>query len=133
MKDELFNKIDKEILLKLSSEGSDFLNSFLEENGYDLQEIKDLSTKAYKKESFMMRAQQNFEKDQRLLELASEKIKEAINENLDKPIAFLKSLITENRLGVQYRNLDKLSVDDIRDIIKDQNLIELLEMLDKDE
>ena len=131
MKDEIFHNIDKEILSKLSKEGSGFLDSFLEEQGYDLDEIQKVSLKAFKQQSFLIKGELNHEKDKRLLEKASDQLRIAISENLDKPVAYLKRLILENKLGVQYRNLEKLSIDDIKEIIKDQNLLELLELLDK--
>lgn len=91
------------------------------------------SEKAFKQQSFLLKAKLNYHKDQILLSKASEGLVNAISENLEKPIAYLKGLILGNRLGVQYRNLDKLGIEEIKDIIKDQNLLELLEMLDEEE
>ena len=49
-----------------------------------------------------------------------------------KPVAYLNSLIRENRLTVQYNNLDKLSEKEIEEIIKDQNLVEIIEFLENE-
>ena len=57
----------------------------------------------------------------------------AINKGLEKPIAYLNNLIKENQLVVQYNKLDKLSSDEIKEIIKDQNLIEIIELLENEQ
>jgi len=42
-------------------------------------------------------------------------------------------LIANNQFQVQYRNLDNLGIDEIKEIIKDQNLLEILEQLENDQ
>ena len=49
--------------------------------------------------------------------------------NIEKPIAILKQFIQENSSLGLYRNLDKLSKENIVEIIKDKNLMQLLERL----
>lgn len=133
MKDKMFENINKNVLKRFSEEGADFLDSYLENEGYDLNDIKSISNKCYKKQNFLIRGQLAYERDRKLLERVSENLQGAIDQNLEKPIAYLKNLIQTNQLGVQYRNLDKLSLDEIRDMIKNQNLIELLEMLENED
>ena len=133
MKRDLLNDIDKAMLKAASEDGSSFLDEFLEEEGHDLSKIKVASEKAFKQQSFLLKGKLNYAKDQILLSKVSDQFVNAISANLEKPIAYLKALILENRLGVQYRNLEKLGVDEIKDIIKDQNLLELLEMLDEED
>jgi len=45
----------------------------------------------------------------------------------------LKQLIQEKTSFALYRNLDKLSNEDIIEIIKDKNLVELLEQLEEND
>jgi hypothetical protein len=80
----------------------------------------------------LLKSQINEQKDFKLLEKASLMLNEAIKENIEKPISYLKSLIQNNQFKVQYRNLENLSLDEIKEIIKDQNLLELLEKLDNE-
>lgn len=133
MKDKMLDDINRNVLKKISTEGAEFLDTFLEDEGFDLNEIKSRSNKCYKKQSFLIRGQLSYERDKNLLERVSKDLQEAIDNNLDKPIAYLKNLIQSNQLGVQYRNLDKLSIDEIRAMIKNQNLIELLEILENED
>jgi len=68
----------------------------------------------------------------KLLLKATESFQNAINNGLEKPIAYLNNLIKKNQLVVQYNKLDKLSSDEIKEIIKDQNLIEIIELLENE-
>ena len=47
-----------------------------------------------------------------------------------KPIASLKKLIEAKELSVQFRNLDKLTEEEIKEIIKGKNLVDLMDELD---
>lgn len=51
---------------------------------------------------------------------ASLLLQKAIEENIDKPVNYLKNLIQNNQFQVQYRNLENLNIDEIKEIIKDQ-------------
>lgn len=133
MHKKVFNKIDKAILSSEIESDDSMFNAFIREENFDELKINDISEKNFKKMSFLLKATINEEKDIRLLEKASSLFKEALNKNLDKPISFLKDLLETNQFSVQYRNLDKLSIENIKDIIKDQNLIELIEKLEEDE
>lgn len=75
----------------------------------------------------------NKQKDINLLEKASLMLQQAIEENIDKPVSYLKNLIQNNQFQVQYRNLESLTIDEIKEIIKDQNLLELLEKLENED
>jgi len=65
-----------------------------------------------------------------LLSLAV-KFQEAILLNIEKPVSMLKQMISQNTSLALYRNLDQLSKEDIIEIIKEKNLVELLEQLDE--
>jgi Mg/Co/Ni transporter MgtE len=81
---------------------------------------------------FFVRAQANKQRDQRLLALA-EKFREAVEKNIDRPIAILKQIIQGESSLAFYSNLDKLTKEDIVEIIKDKNLVELLEQLENND
>ena len=49
-----------------------------------------------------------------------------------KPIAYLKQLMSENQSLALYHNFEKLSKEDIQAIIKDKNLIDIIEQIEKD-
>ena len=70
------------------------------------------------------------EKTDSLLDTIVSKFQDAIEKNIDKPIASLKKLIEEKELSVQFRNLDKLTEEEIKEIIKGKNLVDLMDELD---
>ena len=87
----------------------------------------------YKRQSFLLKGMINKQKDINLLEKASLMLQQAIEENIDKPVSYLKNLIQNNQFQVQYRNLESLTIDEIKEIIKDQNLLVLLEKLENED
>lgn len=127
MNEEVKNKIDKALF--------DF---YLEADGESIRESlkgaiqnPDEYAKRKKQIIFMARAAFNKKRDEQLLALVN-KFQDAILNNIEKPIAILKQLIqTSPSFSLSlYRNLDKLSRENIIEIIKDKNLIELLEQLE---
>ena len=100
---------------------------------YNIEEINAFSQKLYKRQSFLLKGLINKQKDVSLLEKASLMIQKALEEKIDKPINYLKNLIQNNQFQVQYRNLENLTIDEIKEIIRDQNLLELLEKLENED
>lgn len=94
-------------------------------------EIIDLEEYNRKKKqiAFLARAKVYKKQNEYLLELVN-KFQDAILLNIERPIAILKQIIQENPSFALYRNLEKITKEDIIEIIKDKNLIELLEQLD---
>ena len=70
--------------------------------------------------------------NEHLLDLA-EKFQHAIKANIENPISILKQLIQGNPSFALHRNLDKLSKEEIIEIIKDKNLVQLLEQIEENE
>lgn len=132
MKNSIIKKIDKVIISQALENDFDSIDSELEILGYSIDEINAFSQKTYKRQSFLLKGLLNKQKDINLLEKASLLIHKAIEENVDRPISYLKSLIQNNQFQVQYRNLENLTIDEIKEIIKDQNLLELLEKLENE-
>ena len=133
MKKELITKMDDYMLSSLRSGDSSAIDSFLESNGYDLEDINNRAYKSFKQISFSMGGQINLQRDEILLEKVAKYFQEAISKNIDKPISYLKNLVASNQLAFGHRNLDKLTSDEIKELIKDHNLLEILEKLENDE
>ncbi|WP_177734009.1 hypothetical protein [Flavobacterium inviolabile] len=133
MKNNFIKKIDKAIISQIIEGDSSTYDEILKEEGFDIKEIETYALKNFRKHSFLLKAHINKQRDTDLLEKASALLQNAISKNIDKPISYLKSLIANNQFQVQYRNLDSLGIDEIKEIIKDQNLLELLEQLENDQ
>lgn len=130
MKNNFINKIDNALISQIIEGDYSAYDSILLEQGYDLNLIESHSRKNFKKQAFLLKGMMNKQKDIMLLEKASNLLREAIEKNIDKPISYLKGLIENNQFQVQYRNLENLDIEEIQEIIKDQNLLELLEKLE---
>lgn len=105
----------------------------LSDYGVNLDENLERQNKLIKQLKFKLRSSINEEKFDALLIRATESFQEAIVKGLEKPVAYLNTLIKENRIAVQYNNLEKLSTEEIKEIIKDQNLIEIIELLENEQ
>lgn len=133
MKSNFIKKIDKVIINQTLENDFTSLNAELESLEYNIDEINNFSEKMYKRQSFLLKGIINKQKDINLLDKASLMLQQAIEENIDKPVSYLKNLIQNNQFQVQYRNLESLTIDEIKEIIKDQNLLEFIEKLENED
>lgn len=128
--EKLKEVIDKGIIESHISGDIKDIRRSLSEYGVDLEENDQRKIKLIKQLKFKLKASINETRNSELLQRAVESFQDAIAKGLDKPIAYLNTLIKENRVAVQYKNLDKLDEKEIKEIIKDQNLIEIIELLE---
>lgn len=133
MKSNFIKKIDKVIINQTLENDFTSLDAELESLEYNIDEINNFSEKMYKRQSFLLKGIINKQKDINLLDKASLMLQQAIEENIDKPVSYLKNLIQNNQFQVQYRNLESLTIDEIKEIIKDQNLLEFIEKLENED
>lgn len=130
--DKLKKIIDKGITENYLYGNINDIRQNLSDYNVNLDDNRVRQNKMIKQLKFKLRSTINKEKNENLLLKATESFQEAINKGLEKPIAYLNNLIKENQLVVQYNKLDKLSPDEIKEIIKDQNLIEIIELLENE-
>lgn len=131
--DKLKEKINKGITESyLHSDIKDVRES-LSNYGVDLDKNAKRQNKLIKQLKFKLRSSLNEEKYDLLLNKATESFQNAIEKGLEKPVAYLNALIRDNKVRVQYNKLEKLSTDEIKEIIRDQNLIEIIELLENEQ
>lgn len=128
MSREIKNKIDDALFNFYLEADKDTIKDSLQESIHNLVEYE----KKKKKILFLAKATANKRHNESLLQLVS-KFQEALLLNIEKPIAILKQLVQGNPSFALYRNLDKISKEDIIEIIKDKNFVELIEQLEEDE
>ena len=109
---------------------SDIIKKYLGE--YEIEENNSAQKEVLlKRIKFLAKATLNKQKDNQLLAIAI-KYKAAIEKNIDKPLQFLRNLMA-SKVSASYNNsLDKLTQEEIIELIKDQNLVNLLDQLDQD-
>jgi uncharacterized protein YaaW (UPF0174 family) len=128
-KNPIIRNIDKAFVDFLKSGDDDYVNSYLEENGENLYKLEERGNLLYKRISFLSKAKQQSKENEELLLKVAQKFKAAILKNQDKPIATLRQIIQNNPQAIRARNLDKLDEEDIKELIKGLNLVEILNTL----
>jgi len=125
----LHEKIYDTFLYDIKNGDTELANDLLTELGYDVKEINTKAEKIYKRQSFKIKANIQKQKNDILLEKATKLVQHSIQKNEERPLAYLKEMIQQNRVQVNYRNLEKLSHQEIKQILKDVNLVDLLDQL----
>lgn len=128
MSEERKNVIDEALFNFCLEADKEIIQNSLEENIEDM----DAYEKKRKKLVFMLTAGANLNTNNQLVETAN-KLHNAVVEGIEKPIAMLKEMIQNRPSFALYRNLDQLTPENITEIIKDQNLVDLLEKLEDEE
>ncbi len=129
----LKDKIDKGITEFYLNSDIELIKKSLEEEGVDVaKESADISN-FLKRLRFTEVAMSTQKSNQILLDRIVGKFQDAINKNLEKPIATLINLVETKQMSIQFRNLDKLTPDEIKEIIKGKNLVDLMDELDNEE
>lgn len=128
MSNNIKNRIDDALIAFYKEVDKGALADMLKDDVSDI----DAYNKKKKQLVFLARAKAQKERNDNLLKLVS-KFQQAIEANIEKPVAMLKQFIQGNASLALYRNLDKLSKEDIIEIIKDQNFVQLIEELENDE
>lgn len=98
---------------------------------HDIGDIEEYNKKRNKL-IFMLKAKAKKQANDALIEKVLNYFEDAIHKNTAKPIAYLKQLMSENQSVALYHNFDKLSKEDILLIIKDKNLIDIIEQIERD-
>lgn len=128
MSNEVKNKIEDALFNFYLDASKETISESLKSHILDEKEYAKKKAKLI----FLTKATANKIHNEHLLELV-DAFQKAIQLNIERPVAILKQLVQSQGSLALYRNLDKLSKEDIIEIIKDKNLIELLDQLDQNE
>ena len=105
----------------------------LQEEGVDIEKEGKQIEQFVKRIKFTNKAQAHSKKTTELINKLVTQFSEGIERDLEKPIATIKRLIAEKEMQVQFRNLDNLTPEEIKEIIKGKNLVDLMDELDNDD
>ena len=114
-----FREVDSQTIREILQETSPDINSYMNKRNRAIAKI-----------TFLAKAATNKQRDSELLKLARG-FKEAIEKNIDKPIQFLRDIMGQKAAAAFNSSLDKLSQEEIIELIRDQNLVNLLDQLDQ--
>lgn len=122
--------IDNGIIEFYINNSVDDVVSMAKEEGFDPDLNADKRAKLAKLLRFKAQASLNKVTSQPLLERAERIMAELVENYVGKPISELKNLLQNKGLQVQFRNIDKLDEASIRDMLRDIDLLQLIEKLE---
>jgi uncharacterized protein YaaW (UPF0174 family) len=131
-REDFFERFDEAYEELLMYDG-DEARAFLVEEGYDLEAGFLIRKKISKKLEFKLTALYNRQKDESLLEKAYEKLQVFISKNRELAGDELKILLQKAAPAYQFRNLEKLDDDGIRELLTEVDLVKFIEDLDNEE
>lgn len=118
-------------LAEAVSSNQETATDFLKKEGVDLSKYLASGIMAIRKSAFLKKAQENKERDDSLMEKALVLLKRKIEENLSLTGDMLVGLLRQKAPNVQFRSLDKLDDEEIREILSNVDLAKLMEELEK--
>lgn len=125
------DKIHDALINFYSEADSEIIRSELKENIGDLDEYEKRKAKLEKEIGFLIKAQEQHQKNEFALAVAA-RFQEAILKNTERPVAMLRQFLGSAQSLALNRSLKNLTKEEIVEIIKDKNLVELLEKLDEE-
>lgn len=128
---KLIEYIDDVTLSVLHSD-LDASKEFLRECGIDPDDELAFGMQRIKQTEFLMKAKLNQQKDAQLMSNAFHSLKESIQENSTRVGDILKGMLYQRSAAVQYRKLEEWSDNEIREVLNDLDLLELLEKLEEE-
>jgi Mg/Co/Ni transporter MgtE len=128
MNENIIKRIDDALFNFYLEADESIINDSVKENILDREGYE----KKKKRFLFLAQAMANKQKNDYLISLA-EQVQQAIEKGIEKPISILRKLIQGETTPALCSNLDKLSKEDIIELIKEKNLLELIESLEEND
>ena len=127
----ILDRLDK-VELELLQHDTEYAKQFLIEEGIDPDKEIEFSGQFMNKIRFMALGMSNKQRDLKLLDVAFDKLKEVLKENSERASEALINLLHTKTPAIHYRKLESWSDDEIRDVLSDVDLIQLIEELKKE-
>jgi len=117
--------------INVTNEDARAASEYLAELGIDPKEESEFGLKQISRLHFMAKAYSNQIRDNKLLERLKAKITEVIENNNQLARDILQSTIAQRKASFQFRNVEKWTDDEMREVLSDLDIARLLEDLDK--
>lgn len=122
------NKIHDALINYYIEASDDIIQDELKDSITNKQEYDLKKDKLLKKIAFLSKAREQHQKNELLL-IVAKRFEEELMKNTERPFAMLKQLLGSNQALALNKNLKNLTKEEIVEIIKDKNLVEILERL----
>jgi len=131
-KDRIFRAFD-ELLLRSLRLNDEAARAFLSDEGIDPNAVAEHGRKVGKRIAFLLKATQQQEKDAGLLAQALELLRVKVAENAERTGQVLQQLLQARKPQVQFRNLSEWTDEQVRAVLDDVDVVELMEALEREE
>ena len=131
-RDWIFKAIEDLLLDDLSS-SEDAARLYLSEEGINPDEEIEKGRRVVKRIAFLMKANHQQEKDAGLLAKALELLRTKVAENAERTGQVLQQLLQARKPQVQFRNLSEWTDEQVRAVLDDVDVVELMEALEREE
>lgn len=119
------------LALYLIHTSADEARAFLQDEGLDVTKEEEYGRKAIKKLKFIAQAKANRVRNAGLLEQAVSLMREQLDKNVELVGEALRSALGERATSFQFRNLDKWTDTQMRDVLNDVDVLQFMEALKK--
>lgn len=131
-KDRVLRALD-ELLLKSIRESEEAGRAYLSDEGIDPNAEAEHGKKMAKRIAFLMKAKHQQEKDAGLLDKVMVMLREKFGQNAERTGEVLQQLLRSKRPQVQFRNLSEWTDEQVRGVLNDVDIVELMEALEREE
>jgi len=108
----------------------DLNREYLEDLGVNVEELSTRGIKELKKISFLSKASINQRRDKSILEKIHAQVRESIKRNAELTGEVLRNALSERKASFQFRNIENLSEEELREVLGDIDMVKLLEDLE---
>jgi hypothetical protein len=119
------------LALYLIHSSADEARAFLHDEGLDVSKEEEYGRKAIKKLKFIAQAKANQVRNAELLEQAVSLMKEHLDKSVEMVGEALRNALGERAASFQFRNLDKWTDIQMRDVLNDVDVLQFMEALKK--
>jgi hypothetical protein len=131
-KDRIFRTFD-ELFLKSLRVYDEAARAYLSDEGIDPNAEAEYGKKVAKRIAFLMKANSQQEKDAGLLSKALDLLRSKVFENAERTGQVLQQLLQARKPQVQFRNLSEWTDEQVRAVLDDVDVVELMEALEREE
>lgn len=131
-RDRIF-KAFEDLLLDGMSRNEEAARMYLIDEGINPDEVVERGRRVVKRIAFLMKATAQKERDNRLLARALEMLRKSVATNAERTGQVLQQLLQAKRPQVQFRNLSEWTDDQVRAVLDDVDVVELMETLEREE
>lgn len=131
-KENIFSRM-QQLSFEMMRQEPEIAKSYFEEFGIDYSKVQQGNAKMLKKIRFLAKVNNEKSPAQNLYETALNLLKGTLQSNAEASIDIIKEAFTRKQAAFQFRNFKDWSEKDLRDVLSEIEIVELMEKLEDDD